>query len=163
MFNPHLRFQKFTDITPAALSECGVRGLLCDIDNTISYFKGERLFDGVQDTLAQLTDSGIMIIIFSNGKFDRIQKFMRDNDLNYTFIAPALKPLTFKLGAAKKLGLKRREIAVVGDQVFTDMAFGGLAGVKKIYVEPTLLETGRFFRFKRAMEKIIKKGWKGAE
>ena len=163
MFNPHLRFQKFTDITPAALSKCGVRGLLCDIDNTISYFKGERLFDGVQDTLAQLTDSGIMIIIFSNGKFDRIQKFMRDNDLNYTFIAPALKPLTFKLGAAKKLGLKRREIAVVGDQVFTDMAFGGFAGVKKIYIEPTLLETGRFFKFKRAMEKIIKKGWKGAE
>ena len=163
MFNPHLRFQKFTDITPAALTECGVRGLLVDIDNTISYFKGERLFDGVQDTLKQLTNSGISIIIFSNGKFERIQKFMQDNALSYSFIAPALKPLTFKLGAAKKLGLKRGEIAVVGDQVFTDMAFGGLAGVKKIYIEPTLLETGRFFRFKRAMEKIIKKGWKGAE
>lgn len=163
MFNPHLRFQKFTDITPAALSECGVRGLLVDIDNTISYFKGERLFDGVQDTLKQLTNSGISIIIFSNGKFERIQKFMQDNALNYTFIAPALKPLTFKLGAAKKLGLKKGEIAVVGDQVFTDMAFGGFAGVKKIYIEPTLLETGRFFKFKRAMEKVIKKGWKGAE
>ena len=88
---------------------------------------------------------------------------MKDNALNYTFIAPALKPLTFKLGATKKLGLKKGEIAVVGDQVFTDMAFGVFCGVKKIYIEPTLLETGRFFKFKRAMEKIIKKGWKGVK
>ncbi len=163
MFNPDLRFQRFTDITPAALEKLGVRGLLVDIDNTISYFKGERLFDGVQKTLNDLSQSGVSIIIFSNGKFERIQKFMKDNALNYTFIAPALKPLTFKLGATKKLGLKKGEIAVVGDQVFTDMAFGVFCGVKKIYIEPTLLETGRFFKFKRAMEKIIKKGWKGVK
>lgn len=164
MFNPDLRFKKFTDISYAALQECGVKGILVDIDNTISYFKGERLFDGVPQTLGDLSQRGISVIIFSNGKYNRIKKFTGENALNFPFIAPALKPLTFKKGAAVKItGLKKSEIAVVGDQVFTDMAFGTFSGFKKIYVEPALLETGRFFRIKRAIEKIIKKGWKGAK
>ncbi|MBQ0110334.1 MAG: YqeG family HAD IIIA-type phosphatase [Oscillospiraceae bacterium] len=164
MFEPNLRFSKFTDITPAALIDCGVKGVLLDIDNTISYFKGERLFDGVTDTLSKLSSGGISVVIFSNGKYDRIEKFVNDNSLNCEFIAPALKPLTFKTDAAKKLlGLNKSEIAVVGDQVFTDMAFAAFSGLKKIYVEPTLLETSAFFKFKRSLEKIIKKGWKGAK
>ena len=58
---------------------------------------------------------------------------------------------------AKKMGVKPQNCAIVGDQLLTDILGGNLAGVKTILVTPTLLETSRGFKIKRAIERKLLK------
>ncbi|WP_277217424.1 HAD hydrolase-like protein, partial [Ruminococcus callidus] len=51
-----------------------------------------------------------------------------------------------------KMGLSRKEVAAVGDQIFTDVLGANLFGVPCIFVFPMEMEKTRFFRFKRRME-----------
>ena len=50
------------------------------------------------------------------------------------------------------MGLSRKEVAAVGDQIFTDVLGANLFGVPCIFVFPMEMEKTRFFRFKRRME-----------
>lgn len=53
---------------------------------------------------------------------------------------------------------RKSELAVVGDQIFTDVLCARLAGVTSVLVDPIELETFPFFRFKRALERLILRG-----
>lgn len=53
---------------------------------------------------------------------------------------------------------KKSELAIVGDQIFTDVLCARLAGVTSVMVDPIELETFPFFRFKRALERLILRG-----
>lgn len=48
--------------------------------------------------------------------------------------------------ALARLGAKKSELAVVGDQIFTDVLCARLAGVTSVLVDPIELETFPFFR-----------------
>ena len=46
----------------------------------------------------------------------------------------------------------------MGYQIFTDVLCARLAGVTSVLVDPIELETFPFFRFKRALERLIPRG-----
>ena len=74
-------------------------------------------------------------------------------------IANAKKPLGGGVRRAlARLGAKKSELAVVGYQIFTDVLCARLAGVTSVLVDPIELETFPFFRFKRALERLILRG-----
>ena len=50
------------------------------------------------------------------------------------------------------MGLHRKELAVVGDQIFTDVLGANLMRLKCIFVFPMQMEQTRFFRIKRRLE-----------
>jgi hypothetical protein len=57
--------------------------------------------------------------------------------LDVATVPNALKPLPFGfLRAKRRLRLRRHEIAVVGDQLFTDVLGGKLCGLYTILTEP---------------------------
>lgn len=60
--------------------------------------------------------------------------------------------------AREQLGAGAREIAIVGDQVFTDVLCANLAGAVSILVEPIELEPFPFFKLKRRLEKLVLRG-----
>ena len=94
--------------------------------------------------------------LLSNSKEKRVEPFANKIGLNY--ISLALKPLPFGFFKAKKaLGLKHKEVAIVGDQIFTDVLGGNLVGVKTLLLTPIKLETTKGFVFKRKLEKIVYK------
>ena len=71
---------------------------------------------------------------FSNNHPERVGKFCEPLGVGY--ISHAGKP--FSRGfrkAANRLGLSMREIAVIGDQIFTDVFGGNRAGALTCYVE----------------------------
>ena len=73
----------------------------------------------------------------------------------------SLKPLPFKISkAVRKIGVKKGECALVGDQLFTDILGGKFAGIKTVWVDIIEPETKLSFRFKRKIEKFIKKNMK---
>jgi HAD superfamily phosphatase (TIGR01668 family) len=79
--------------------------------------------------------------------------------LNVTCIPNALKPLPFGfLRAKRRLQMRRCEIAVVGDQLFTDVLGGKLCGLYTILTEPIELKDFAVTRFFRFFERLMLRG-----
>ena len=123
LFHPFLLKKNITEITVEELQKMGVVGLLLDVDNTLTAHDSQELSPAVADWLKTVSDAGMQPLIVSNGKKKRVQPFAKK--LGLPFTASAAKPLPFGfLRAARSLGLKRRQCAVIGDQICTDV-FGG--------------------------------------
>ena len=133
----------------------GIRGIICDIDNTIVPYGKREVLEGVEEWLLELQSVGFRVCLVSNGKQERVDYFA--NELELPAIGKAAKPMgrSFRRALKEILQLKANETAIVGDQIFTDVLGGNRVGLKTILVEP--LAENEFFVTKvvRLMERII--------
>ncbi len=151
---PDYRVHRVTDLSAAFLRARGIRVLLLDVDNTLSTHGGQRPLDGLENWIQNMAAAGIRLLILSNAKRRRVEPFARR--LGLDFQALSLKPLPVGyLRAVHRLGCRRREAAIVGDQLFTDCLGGNLVGMATILVDPILAEAGRSFRLRRRWEKRL--------
>ena len=65
-------------ITPQLLKSWGVRGLILDIDNTLTTHDNPIPDEGVADWLAQNRREGIQMIVLSNNKPHRVEPFAKE-------------------------------------------------------------------------------------
>lgn len=145
------------EITIEFMNENCLKGIILDVDNTlVDYYK--QIPKGIKEWAALMKQNSFKLFIVSNSnntkKVESIAKA-----LGVEYINLAFKP--FKRGflkAAKKMNLEPVEIAVVGDQIFTDVLGANRSKMFSILVKP-LNEKDLFItRFNRTMEKrIIKK------
>ena len=155
IFKPKFIFDNITDITIEFLKENSIKGLLVDVDNTLTIAHANpTLKKGVDEWLLKMQESGIGVIILSNAKKERVQPFAEKIGLN--FIGLSLKPLPFNyIKGVRRLNLKNKHTAIVGDQLFTDILGGKLAGVKTILVTDITPEDNISFKIRRSIEKKI--------
>lgn len=158
MFKPYYITGRITDITANFLKEHGIEGLLLDVDNTMTTAHASGVLkSGVDNWLKLMAEKGIRLMILSNAQKHRIAPFAEK--LGLDFHALSAKPMPFGyLRAAKQMQLQKKRIAVVGDQIFTDVLGGKLAGVRTILVTDIVPEIGRSFRIRRSLEeKLLKR------
>lgn len=156
LLKPDIKLNRVTDISTDLLKKYGIKALILDVDNTLSTHHGEVLTDGLEDWLCTMRENGIRLVILSNSKQARVEPFAEK--IGLPFISMGLKPLPFKFSSARKLlGTKRRETAIVGDQIFTDTLGGNLYGVTTILLDPIKLESSKSFKFKRKIERAVYK------
>ena len=150
-------YPRITDLSVAALQAAGVRGLLLDVDNTLTLHDSQELPDGVAAWLNEAQAAGLSLIIVSNAKATRVAPFAAR--LGLPFVARAAKPLPFGFWrAAKALGLPKKACLVIGDQIFTDMWGAFLGGFPAAQLEPIAPEEGHgFLLFKRRLERPIRR------
>ncbi len=118
-----------------ALRLRGVRGLLLDLDNTILPRDTNEVPDELRAWAATLAGLGFRICLVSNNWHERVK--IVAGDLGFDLVAKAVKPLPFAFWKAMGLlGLRARECAVVGDQLFTDILGGHLIGATTVLVKP---------------------------
>lgn len=159
LLKPHIKLEKITDISIDILKKYNIDSLILDVDNTLSTHHGEKLTDGLEDWLKTMQQNGIKLMVLSNSKEKRVRPFAEKIGLPY--ISLGLKPLPFGYyRALTAMGSRRKNTAIVGDQIFTDVLGGSLVGVKKILLTPILLETSLGFRFKRKIERVVYKLYK---
>lgn len=159
MLKPKIKIHRITDIKTELLSDINIKGLILDVDNTLSTHHGDVLIDGLEDWLSYIKDSGIKLVIASNSKEKRVKPFAEKIGLD--FVPLSCKPLPFGYNkACKKLGLKRKEVAIVGDQMFTDTLGGNIYGVTTIMTDLILPEDKISFKIRRKLEKILLKKMK---
>ena len=159
IFLPDIRLEKVTDITVELLNKYGIESLILDVDNTLSTHHGEILTDGLPQWLSYMKENNIGLTVLSNSKEQRVKPFAEKIDLQY--ISLGLKPLPFGyIRAVKKLGTKRKNTAIVGDQIFTDVLGGNTVGVKTILLTPIKPEDGWSFKLRRKLESFIFKIYK---
>ena len=154
---PNIQLQSATDITVELLNKMNITCLILDVDNTLCIKKGEIILDGVMNWLSDMHSAGIKLIILSNAKPKRMEGIAKK--LGLPFVGLGGKPLPFGYKrAAKRMGEKIKNCAIVGDQLLTDILGGNLAGCKTILVCPVELETSFGFKIKRGIErKLLKK------
>ncbi len=154
MFKPNVKLDKITDITISVLQKYNINSLILDVDNTLSTHHGQVLTDGLEDWLALMHENGIKMTVLSNSKSKRLEPFAKKIGLDY--IGLGLKPLPFGFWRTlKRLGSKRKNTAIVGDQIFTDIVGGNLVGLKTVLLTPIKLETSLRFRIKRKIESYV--------
>jgi len=154
VFIPEIIFNRILDITPQYLREQGIKGLILDVDNTLSTHHSQTPLEGLDLWLTQMRDSGIKLIIASNARRERVEPFARR--LGLDFVSLSCKPLPHGIIRAKRrMGLRRSETAMVGDQIFTDMLGANMAGVHAVLLTPILPETKKNFVIRRKLERIF--------
>ena len=150
-FTPQYLFQDVTHITPEFLQQKGIRALLLDVDNTLTSHGSQQLSPEIAHWLEQMKQAGIKLVIASNNTHHRVEPFASRIDL--PFVAMCCKPLPFGLARARKhLGVGRRELAMVGDQLFTDRLAAAWYGIPGLVVLPMEEDTHKGIRFKRKLE-----------
>lgn len=91
------------------------------------------------------------MLIVSNNHFERVKPFA--DKLGLEFICEGKKPLSDGFNRAqKRMNIPFKNLAVVGDQIFTDVLGANIRRVRCIYVFPIEHEKKGFLKFKRKIE-----------
>jgi uncharacterized protein len=135
MFGPDRFVTRLASVSLGDLYAQGFRGLIIDLDNTLMGFRQTELEADHLNWVQEAHGRGFRMVMVSNNFTDRVTGIA--HQLNIACVPNALKPLPFGvLRAVRMLGLPRRQIAVVGDQLFTDVLSGKLCGLYTILTEP---------------------------
>lgn len=152
LFKITAAFRKASDITPQKLKELGIKGLILDLDNTLTTHDNPVPADGILEWLDYMKKNNIRLMIVSNNHPPRVKPFA--DMLGLDFVSEGRKPLTKGFReASQKMNLPKNQLAAVGDQIYTDVLGANLYGIKMLYVQPIEHEKTNFFKFKRKMEK----------
>ena len=132
---PDIHLKTILEITIEMLNKNNIKGLILDVDNTIIDFSRTPI-DGLEDWANGLKEKGIKLCILSNTNNKQKVKNLGEK-LGIPYLYFAKKPLkTGFIKAKAVLELNPENIAVVGDQLFTDVIGGNACGMFTILVEP---------------------------
>lgn len=132
---PHMILNSLHDLENHTLRELGIKGIIFDLDNTIIPWDQEQVAPEVIECLKTLLDEGFKLCLLSNNMGKRVKTIAAI--FNIPFVSRAYKPA--KTGfrhAVAAMGLVENEVAVVGDQLFTDILGGNRMGLVTIWVRP---------------------------
>ena len=140
------------EICKEILAAKGITALVLDIDNTLTADRSQELPEEVAAWLAAMRKAGVKLTIVSNGAEKRVRPFAEKLGLAYLY--RSAKPLPFALGVARRrMQVKRREMAMVGDQLYADRMVAALYGIPGLMVIPRGPDLGAQVILKRKWEK----------
>ena len=155
MIYPNDYFEKIDKITIEYLKKNDIKALILDMDNTLIN-RNSEMPENVLKWAKEIRGQGVKLIIVSNSnkksKLDKIS-----NLLGIEYIVFAKKPLKSGLmKAVKLLGENVNNIAVVGDQIFTDIIGGNRCKMYTILVDAIEEKDFWYTAWKRPIENKIK-------
>ena len=156
-FIPDMYQKSIYHIDYDKLQDNGIKCLLIDLDNTCVPYKDKEPNKKLIDLFETLKDMDFKIIIFSNALKGRIKPFK--DVLNVDCLARANKPYKKNfLKVIKLFNYDLSEVAIIGDQLYTDIVGGNKVGIKTILVNPMSSDDMFITRFiYRTLEKRIYK------
>ena len=137
------------ELSGAALARRGFKLLLADLDNTLVPYGVPLPDEKLKAWRDDLNAHGVTLFVLSNNRHENRPRIFSEG-LGVPYIGHAGKPKTPSfLNAMERMGVTKEQTAIVGDQIFTDVLGGNLAGVSAILVEPIRLagNPGRYLRY----------------
>lgn len=134
------------------LKDIGIKTILFDLDNTLVEYKEKEPSSDVKNLIKQLKEKGFDLIIYSNGSKKRVNyvKSILDIDGFYRVQKPLKKEF---MNLIEKNKLNINEVAIIGDQMMTDVLGGNRAGITTILVNPISNSEPIWTKFNRHFEK----------
>ncbi len=154
ILTPDIYLEHVSMVTPKLLEKRGIKALILDVDNTLTRHNSQELSKEVEDWISLMKANGIKLMIASNNNAPRVAPFAQK--IGIEAIPNSMKP--FPVGyrkAQEKMGLPAQQIAVVGDQVYTDIVGANCCGMLSIMVKYFQPESYFFFKIKRFFERPV--------
>ncbi len=136
----------------------GIKCIFFDLDNTIVEPHSSTPSKKAKDLFIGLKQKGFKVIILTNSPKKRLKPFK--DYFGIDGISSACKPFTGKLKKAiNEYGYAVNEVAIIGDQIQTDVLVGNRVGITTILVNPItekdcfLTKCNRFLE-RRRMKKL---------
>jgi HAD superfamily phosphatase (TIGR01668 family) len=135
LFCPDLYVKSLQEIPWAGISQKNIKGLLFDLDNTLLPWGSCQIPGEISNWLQCAKEKGLQLCLVSNSYEKRVAGIARS--LNIDYISWARKPANYGFAKAiRNMGLVPQEVAVIGDQIFTDIYGGNRLGCYTILVVP---------------------------
>ena len=152
---PDEYFNKIEEITIEYLQKNKIKALILDMDNTLINYEA-KMPENILKWAKDLQGQGVKLIIASNSnKKNKVEKISKL--LGTKYISFAKKPLKSGLMRAKNiLEEEVNNIAVVGDQIFTDVIGGNRCKMYTILVDSIEEKDFWYTAWKRPIENKIK-------
>ena len=153
---PDVYQKSIYNIDYTKLKEKGIHCLLFDLDNTLVPYSVKKPDDKIVELFSQLKELGFRVILFSNSGKKRLRTFKEE--LEVDCCASARKPHTKSFyRVLKEYHLKEDEVAVIGDQMMTDVLGGNRVGITTILVNPISVRDPFWTMPNRMLEKRMMK------
>ena len=131
----------------------GYRAVIFDVDNTLVPH-GAPADERAIALFAHLKELGFSCMLLSNNKESRVKSFNDVVQVNYMFKANKPFPANYRK-AMEIMGTTTENTLFVGDQIFTDVMGGNLAGIRTILVKPIHPKEEIQIVIKRIPEKLV--------
>ncbi len=164
---PKKYFEKISDITYEFLKENHIQALILDVDNTLMDLD-KNIPKETIEWCEDIKKKGIICCILSNSnKKQKVEMVAKTLELPFFYFGA--KPL--KRGFKKAIQEIQREnkqitnknIAAVGDQIFTDIIGANRLHLYPILLKPIAEKDIWITKLKRPLEKYLIKKWRAKE
>ncbi|MDZ7800372.1 MAG: YqeG family HAD IIIA-type phosphatase [Trueperaceae bacterium] len=154
---PDIRVEHVRCLTPAVLGAHGLRGLLLDLDETLQAADASTPSEEVRAWTDGMRRAGIALAIVSNGTRARVAAAREALDVPALALAGKPRRRAYQRGL-DLLGRDPAEVAMVGDQLFTDVLGAHSAGLGTVLVTPLTKGGLPHTRALRVLERAVLKG-----
>ncbi len=151
---PKQHLNSIFELDPDELRSMGIRGLIADMDNTLVPWNDRSVHPRLALWLAGLKEKGFRLCIVSNNTADRGGQLALELDIPAIWYAVKPRRRAFRL-ALQKMELSAPEVAVIGDQIFTDVLGGNRLGLYTILVTPISDKEFIWTRLMRQFERMV--------
>lgn len=157
VLKPKVVVEAASDVQASLLRAHGIRGLMVDLDDTLLASDQDRIPRANVAWLEGLRAEGFAVVLLSNGEPTRVARLAEELGIVGFSLSGKPLPRAFRKGLAA-LDLPPHAVAMVGDQVFTDVVGANWAGVTSILVRP--LSAGKWLhtRLARYLERLVLRG-----
>ena len=122
------------NISLSKLKKEGINCLLIDVDGTLVNRKTTKISKNVKNWITDSKKLFSLYLISNNPSKKRIAKIAKELNLRYKYNASKpRKKVT--LSAIKEIGREPKNIAIIGDRIFTDIIVGNRCDIKTILVK----------------------------
>lgn len=150
---PNLIYNSLHDLEYNHLKSRGIKGIIFDLDNTIIPWDSQEMSPEIIAWLNSLLAEDFKICFLSNNMGKRVKSIA--TIFNAPFVSRAYKPA--KKGfrqAIATMELSPNQVAVIGDQLFTDILGGNRLGLVTIWVKPLSAKEFIGTKITRRLEKL---------
>ncbi|MEA2785536.1 MAG: putative phosphatase [Candidatus Eremiobacteraeota bacterium] len=156
-FRPTKYATRISQIDPEELRARGIRGAICDLDNTLVGFRTLAPLEEDAAWVRRAHVAGVQVAVLTNNGTPWASEVAKE--LGVPCIPRARKPLPHGFRrAVRVLELEADQCVVIGDQLFTDVLGAKLAGLEVILVDPLVRHDPWNTRPLRWLERIVMRG-----
>jgi uncharacterized protein len=156
---PTMLAETIWQIDLPALWEASLRGLILDLDNTLTDWNATYLRPEIREWIEQAKSLGFQLCLVSNAIKGRRVKAIAA-ELGIGVVTWACKPLArgYRKGMAL-MGTTPISTCVLGDQVFTDILGANIVGARSILLTPLSPKESPHTQLIRRIEAPLRRKW----